>query len=138
MKAFLFFLADSFRDKLGRTSGRELTVFVFVCAALAAWIGDQFLGFAVKEHIFYCLMAVIMAGLGLYTFERPAAPMSFNSVIVKQPLHTEQVSTETIPPIMVEPQPAFVPQNQQPSMPQVNSSPPVRPGGFPTPNRYPR
>lgn len=65
------FFLQTFQDKLGRVSGREITVFVFVLAALASWMGDQFFGFPVNEHVFYGMLFIIAAGLGFYTFEKP-------------------------------------------------------------------
>lgn len=112
------FFLQSFQDKLGRASGRELTVFVFVCAAMVAWIGDQFLGFPLREYVFYGLLTVITAGLGFYTFERPTATPRLSPP-------SSGTAYDSAPP---PPLPADTPQPPTPT----------RSNGFPTPNRYPR
>ena len=64
------FLEETFKDKEGRPSGREVTAFVAFAAMLVAWVSHQFFAFECPEFMFYgfgMLAGVSFAG---YSFER--------------------------------------------------------------------
>lgn len=65
------FIKGTFRDKLNKPSGRELTVFVFVLIVISSWIGEQFFGKHIPQWMFVALISLIGAGIGLYTIEKP-------------------------------------------------------------------
>jgi len=65
------FIKGTFRDKLNKPSGRELTIFVFVIMVIISWIGEQFFGKHIPQWMFISFISLITAGIGLYTFEKP-------------------------------------------------------------------
>jgi uncharacterized membrane protein YcaP (DUF421 family) len=65
------FLKATFRDKLNKPSGRELTIFVFVLIVIISWIGEQFFDKHIPQWMFIAFISLIAAGIGLYTFEKP-------------------------------------------------------------------
>lgn len=65
------FIKGTFRDKLNKPSGRELTIFVFVLMVIISWIGEQFFGKHIPQWMFISFISLITAGIGLYTFEKP-------------------------------------------------------------------
>ncbi|MFZ5553546.1 MAG: hypothetical protein ACOZCO_10545 [Bacteroidota bacterium] len=67
-------IKDILRDKNGFFSLRELTVAVFVIAALISWIATQFFSVPVPEFIFYAFMSIIGAGCFGYSIEKKVTP----------------------------------------------------------------
>lgn len=63
-----------FQDKAGRFAIREVAALGFLLATLAAWIGDQFLGFKANETVFVTLASTLIGLAVNYTFERTDFP----------------------------------------------------------------
>lgn len=70
MKTIINLLLESYKNKLGNYSGRELTTFLFVMVILVSWTGSQFFGKEVPEFMFGSFVLIVLSGLGLYTLEK--------------------------------------------------------------------
>lgn len=64
------FLKQLFRDKNGDFSLRETIIALFVCVIVVSWAGQQFLGKAVPEFMFYSFTSLVAAGCFGYSLER--------------------------------------------------------------------
>jgi hypothetical protein len=62
-------LKQFLKDKDGNYSLREIVILLSFLALLACWIGEQFLGKAAPEYIFYSFVAIVMAGCFGYSIE---------------------------------------------------------------------
>jgi hypothetical protein len=65
------YIKGTLQDKNKSSSGREVTVFIFVIVVIASWIGEQFYDKHVPEFMFLGFVGIITAGIGLYTIEKP-------------------------------------------------------------------
>lgn len=64
------FLIQIFSDKNSLFSLREVVIALLVLALLASWVGVQFFGKPVPEHIFYSFTSLVAAGTFGYSIER--------------------------------------------------------------------
>jgi choline-glycine betaine transporter len=67
------FFQQILRDKNGEFSLRECVIILLVFIIIISWIGQQFLGKAVPEFMFYSFISLIAAGCFGYSIEKKSA-----------------------------------------------------------------
>ena len=63
-------LAQLLKDKNGCHSLREVATAIFILILLISWIGDQFFGVKIPEHMFYGIVSLVGAGCFGYSIEK--------------------------------------------------------------------
>ncbi|MES2565491.1 MAG: hypothetical protein V4565_01415 [Bacteroidota bacterium] len=63
-------LAQLLKDKNGSHSLREVATAIFILILLISWIGDQFFGVKIPEHMFYGIVSLVGAGCFGYSIEK--------------------------------------------------------------------